>query len=104
MKNLSAANPADIGAMAGGIRPDMTVAEYLGKMGIDVNGPVTQLIQFAQKQVQNANPLTKMRNIAADTALQPGGQPGPMPGPRPMVQPPGQPAPSGIEGLLSRLK
>jgi hypothetical protein len=104
-KNLSMLNPGDAAMMAGSgkFTPDMTVRDYFKQLGIDVDGPVTQLVQLAQKQTQNANPINKMRNIAADTALQKGGQPPTMPGVKPMVAPPGQPSPSGMEGLLSKL-
>jgi hypothetical protein len=105
MKNMSALNPVDAATMAssGNFTPDMTVRDYFQKMGIDVDGPVTQLVEFAKKQSQNANPMNKMRNIAADTALQKGGTPQPMTGPKPMVAPPGQPAPSGLSGLMQKL-
>jgi hypothetical protein len=104
-KNLSALNPNDAALMAAKspINPGMTVADYLKQIGIDVNGPVQQLIDFAQKQQQNANPINKIRNIAADTALQRGGQPPVQPGVKPMVTPPGQPSPSGMQGLLNRI-
>jgi hypothetical protein len=105
MKNMSALNPTDAAMMgsSGQFTPDMTVADYFQKLGIDVNGPVTQLVDFAKKQQENANPINKMRNIAADTALQKGGQPPTMPGVKPMVAPPGQPSPSGLQGLMSKL-
>ena len=105
MRNMSALNPNDAAVMgaSGQFTPDMTVRDYLTKMGVDVDGPVTQLVDMAKKQMANANPLNKMRSMAADTSLKPGGQPQTMPGVKPMVQPPGAPAPAGIEGLLSRL-
>jgi hypothetical protein len=104
-KNLSAMTPGGAALMAASnpITPGMTVADYLQKMGIDVNGPVQQLIDFAQKQQQNANPINRMRNIAADTALQKGGQPPAQPGVKPMVAPPAQPSPTGMQGLLNKL-
>ena len=103
--NLSSLNPADVSLQmaSGQITPDMTIADYFKGKGIDVNGPVSQLFDYMDKQKQNANPITKMRNIAADTALQKGGQPPIQPGVKPMVMPPGQPAPSGMEGLMNRL-
>jgi hypothetical protein len=65
-QNRSVLNPMDATMMAqeGAISPDMTIAQFLQQEGIDVNGPVSQLQQFAKKQVQNANPMTKARNIA----------------------------------------
>lgn len=103
--NLSNLNPNDASLQfaSGQIRPDMTIRQYFATKGIDVDGPVSQLTDFMAKQQQNANPMNKMRNIAADTALQKGGQPQTMPGPKPMVQPPGQPAPAGIQGLLNKV-
>lgn len=103
--NLSVLNPEDakLQMASGQVRPDMTVREFFESKGIDVDGPITQLTDFFNKQKQNADPLAKMRNIAADTALQKGGQPPMMPGVKPMVAPPGQPAPAGMEGLLGKL-
>ena len=105
MSNLSALNPTDAKLIGqnSGITPNMTVRDFLSQQGIDVDGPVTQLADLAKKQMANANPMNKMRNIAADSSLKPGGQPPTMPGVKPMVAPPGQPAPAGMEGLLSKL-
>lgn len=105
MKNLSVLNPKDANLIgsSGQFSPDMTVRDFLAQQGIDVDGPATQLVEMAKKQSANANPMNKMRNIAADTGLKPGGQPSTMPGVKPMVAPPGQPAPSGMEGLLNKL-
>lgn len=104
-KNLSVLNPADaqLQFASGQITPDMTIRDFFSKQGIDVDGPVSQLTDFISKQQQNANPVNKMRNIAADTALQKGGGPQTMPGVKPMVAPPGQPSPAGMEGLMNRL-
>jgi hypothetical protein len=104
-KNMSMANPMDAAMMgaSGQVTPDMTIRDFFKQQGVDVDGPVTQLVEMAKKQMANANPMTKMRNIAADTALQKGGQPSTMPGVKPMVAPPGQPSPAGIEGLLGKL-
>jgi len=104
-KNLSVFNPTDAALMgvSGKMSPNMTVRDFLAQQGIDVEGPVTQLVQLAQKHAENANPMNKMRNIAADASLKPGGQPPTMPGVKPMVAPPGQPSPAGMEGLLNKL-
>ena len=103
MKNLSPMNPADKKLMATQLSPDMTVREWLGKMGVDVDGPVTQLVEMGQRMQKNANPLEKMKSISADASLKQGGQPPTMPGVKPMVQPPGRPAPAGLEGIVNKL-
>ena len=104
-KNLSVLNPADaqLQFASGQVTPNMTIREFLAKQGIDVDGPISQLQGFLEKQQQNANPINKMRNISADTALQKGGGPQSMPGVKPMVAPPGQPSPAGMEGLMNKL-
>lgn len=105
MKNLSVLNPKDANLMAnsGQMSPDMSVRDFLAQQGVDVDGPVTQLVDLAKKQASNANPMNKMRNMSADASLKPGGQPPTMPGVKPMVAPPGQPSPAGMEGLLNKL-
>lgn len=104
-KNLSGMTPSGAVLMGPKGGPNTTVAQYLGQLGIDVNGPVQQLIDFAQKQQQNANPLQRVRNIAADAALQRGGTPAP--GASPAAPPTEQPSPSGspggLQGLMGRL-
>lgn len=79
-------NPADVSMMKqdGDIDPNMTVIEFLEQMGIDPQGPASQFKDFAMKQMENANPLNKMKGLA-------GG--GPPPG-----APPG--APQGLPGGL----
>ena len=105
-KNLSVLNPQDaqLQMASGQITPDMTVRDFLAQQGVDVDGPISQLAGFLDRQQQNANPINKMRNIAADTALQkggspmPAGKPGAAPGPQAA-----QPAPGGLQGLMGRL-
>jgi hypothetical protein len=78
-KNMSFFNPIDAAAM----RNDMsqvdldnpTVVDFLPRIGIDPQGPLRQLVEFGQKQVQNGDMLGKMKNIAKDSG-QPQGQPG----------------------------
>ena len=79
-------NPADVSMMKqdGDIDPNMTVIEFLEQMGIDPQGPASQFKDFAMKQMENANPLNKMKGLAG------GGSP---PG-----VPPG--APQGLPGGL----
>lgn len=106
--NLSTMNPADIGALksqaAGGQGPmagvseNTTIREFFGKIGIDVDGPVTQLKQFADSELSKADPLNKAEALAGG----PGGAPPMPPGPRPGAGPAG-PMPEGapgIEGLM----
>jgi hypothetical protein len=62
----SVLNPTDVAMMKqdGELRPDMSVRDYLGKMGVDVDGPVTQLLDALKGQREKANPLNKMQAIA----------------------------------------
>ena len=82
-KNASFLNPMDLAMMQkeGMFTPEMTVMDALTKaltmQGIDPNGPVTQLGELMQKNVENADMVGKMQNIAADTG---GETPAPTPG------------------------
>jgi hypothetical protein len=75
-KNRSIFNPTDAGVinknMGGGTGQEPTVLQVLEQMGIDPNGPASQFKSLLGNQVENADPLTKMRNI--------GQQKGPAPG------------------------
>lgn len=98
-QNQSMFNPADLAGMkqTGDVTPQMTVRDFLQKMGIDVDGPVTQLQEFAQKQVQGGKALGKMQNIA----LAPGqGAPRVPPQGGPPTGPPERP---GMRGLLKNI-
>jgi len=70
-KNVSIMNPMDLASMkqSGDFAniESMTVSDVLSQLGIDPNGPATQLVEFGKKQVQNADMVGKMQNIAADT-------------------------------------
>jgi len=97
-KNRSMMNPTDASVMMsrGDINQNMTVRDFFTKFGVDVDGPVAQLQQFAGDQANKANPLTKMSAIANS-----GGRPGqpPMPqGRKPAVQSQG-----GLGGLMTDL-
>lgn len=76
-ENRSMFNPTDVASMKqdvagmGGMGPDTTIRNYLGTMGIDVDGPVTQLTDFAKKQTDNADPLKKMQNMAGKPSMGP---------------------------------
>ena len=100
--NKSIFNPVDATMMGqqGEISPNMSVREYFAKMGVDVDGPLSQLIDAAKDQMAKADPINKMKSIAG----------GPAPGPKPgMGQPPQmpqgrRPAPApGMEGLLKQI-
>ena len=98
--NESFLNKTDLGVMAGERRftPDQSVRDVLTELGIDVEGPATQLVEFAQKQSQNAEVSGKMKNIASSGQPKPMPSPqGPMPGPAPGPQGP----PPSMEGLMN---
>lgn len=100
-KNRSMLNPTDMAGMAtrGEVGPNMTVRELFEKNGVDVDGPISQLAGFMKKQVGNADPMTKMQNVARDS----GGGFGGAGATRPMGGPPqGQP-PQGLAGLAKQL-
>ena len=99
-------NPTDASMMAqeGEIRPDMSIREFFASKGIDVEGPVTQLVEMAKGEMQKADPMNKMKAIAGGP---PQGQP--PQGPPQMGQSPQMPqgrrpqqAP-GMGGLLNQM-
>lgn len=96
-ENKSMLNPTDLSMMKqdGEITPDMSVRDYLGKFGIDVDGPISQLSEVYKQQKQKASMQGKMGAIA-------GGQPQnrfPQ-GAKPMAQ---AAMPQNLDGLLSKL-
>jgi len=72
-------NPSDMGAMSadGAITADMSIRQFLESQGMDVEGPVTQLVQWQMSQMENADPLNKMKAIAGQGGanMQSAGQP-----------------------------
>lgn len=98
--NMGMFNPADMASMKkdasmgsgpfAGMSKDTTVRDFFGKLGVDVDGPVSQLTELAKSQVQKSNPLSKMGNIAKSPV--PGGG-------QPSAQPP-MPEQAGLEGLM----
>ena len=76
MANRSMLNPVDRSMMKqdGQLDPNMSVVDFLKQMGVDPNGPVSQLTQLWQNQSAMANPANKMQAIS-------GGQSAPPPGP-----------------------
>lgn len=65
-ENRSMFNPDDLAAAAtqGQITPDMTIRQFLEMNGMDVEGPVTQLVEWQMSQMDKADPLNKMKAIA----------------------------------------
>ncbi len=94
--NMSAFNPVDLAAMkqSGAFSPDMKVKDVLAKIGIDVEGPASQLVEFAKNQVKNADPLGKMKSVAATAPVNPEVQ-GEAPAPGP------ESTPQGLESLMN---
>lgn len=94
--NMSIFNPADAAAMkeSGEITVQTTIRDFFASKGVDVDGPITQLIQFAGDQAQKANPLNKMKAVAGQA---PGGPPGMPPGGQ-------QGPPPDLGSMLSKLR
>lgn len=65
-QNMSIFNPVDATAMreSGEITQQTTIREFFASKGVDVDGPITQLVQFVQDQAQKAQPLNKMKAMA----------------------------------------
>lgn len=69
-ENMSVYNPVDIAAMKtpgnpGYVDPESTtIRDFFAQKGVDVDGPVSQLIKFAQGERKKANPIQKMQGIA----------------------------------------
>ena len=97
-ENASMLNPADLAGMKQGMTPGGTVRDFMQKLGIDVDGPVEQLVEFGKKQLQGASAMGKMRNISGGA---PGGPPTAPPGAG--APSPGGPPPGGLDGLLGNL-
>jgi hypothetical protein len=78
-------NPQDMArkATAGEISPQTTVRDFLGQMGIDVDGPVSQLQGVMRNQAQNATMLGKAQTLRGGAGNQPMQRqvPGPVGGP-----------------------
>lgn len=103
-ENKSFFNPTDLAGMAGKqeITPDMTIRQFFESQGMDVEGPITQLVEWQKSQMQKADPLNKMKAIAGKGGanMQPGGMP-PEAGGGPVGQPQ---AGGGIGELRSALE
>lgn len=96
-QNRSMLNPADATMMMqeGKFRPDMTVRDFLQEsMGVDVDGPVSQLIEASKKQLQNRSAIGKTANMAKGAG-------------RPAFVPPGQNEPGmepGLDAMMSQMR
>lgn len=107
-RNLSIFNPKDFVLMIKTMAndPKATVRDLLARLGIDADGPVAQITQWLQKNMENATPLGQIKNMAGGGAVAspaaPQAEPQ-MPGRKPMVQPPGAPTAGGIQGLMNRI-
>ena len=99
-KNLSIFNPKDFVLMVKTMAndPKSTVRDLLTRLGIDADGPVTQITDWLNKNMENATPLGQIKNMAGGGPMAesapPQGEPQ-MPGRKPMVQPPGAPSAGG---------
>lgn len=103
--NRSIFNPTDAAYMkkSGQMTPDMSFGQFMeSTMGIKWDEPLQSAVQKMQKNMQNADPVKKMQNIANS----PGGTPeappqesqNPMPqGRKPTVQS------GGLEGIMSQM-
>lgn len=93
--NRSILNPADMAQMkqSGEFNSDMTVRQVMERLGIDVDGSASQLIEFQKKQMENANPLNKMKNIAGAGAPN-------TPPPNPMAGEGANTPPRGLDDLM----
>jgi hypothetical protein len=60
-------NPTDIAmeVQDGNLDQKMSVGDFLERIGIDVNGPMSQLQTFMGRGLRNADPTNKMKDIAA---------------------------------------
>lgn len=103
--NRSPLNPTDMAFMAksGQVSADMTFGQFMEQsFGIKYEDPLQTAVEKMKKNVQNANPAGKMKNIAEGAAEGPRGPQGgpkpPMPqGRKPMVQS------GGLEGLMGQM-
>jgi len=103
--NRSPFHPADAAFMkkSGQMSADMSFGQFMeSSFGIKWEEPLQTAVQKMQKNVQNADPIKKMQNIAGSPGgAPPGPQQGaqkPMPqGRKPMVQS------GGLEGIMSQM-
>jgi len=77
-QNQSILNPVDAASMkqGGQITPDMKISDYLRTLGIDPEGPLSQLQGAMKNQIGKAMPMNKMKSFAGGGGA-PGGAPEP---------------------------
>jgi hypothetical protein len=75
---LSMHRPDDISAMTqnGMLSPEMTIRDFFGQFGVDVDGSIMQLAELADKQEANADPMNKMKSLAGGSPPGAQGMPG----------------------------
>jgi hypothetical protein len=91
--NMSMFNNVDAAALKGPMQQnmDMPLGQFIESLGMDLEGPATQLVEFGKKQAENGSMAGKMKNIG-----------GGVPGSGSPVPPPAPPAPQGgtMEDLI----
>ena len=74
--NRSWLNPSDAATMVGrtvGLNEHTTLAQFLQEvLGLDLDGPATQLVTFTDAQLSSQSAVDKMANIAEGRNLRPG--------------------------------
>jgi hypothetical protein len=83
--NMSMLNSVDAAAMKGPMQQNidnMSLGQFIESLGMDLEGPATQLVEFGKKQAENGSMPGKMKNIG-------GGVPG-SGSPVPPTTPPAQ--------------
>jgi hypothetical protein len=64
--NMSMFNPVDAAAMRGPMRQNlenMSLGQFIESLGMDLEGPASQLVDFGKKQAENGSMAGKMKNI-----------------------------------------
>lgn len=76
-EQLSMNRPDDVAmmGMSGAFQADMTVRQLFEQLGVDVDGPLSQLEAVMQQQQEKADPLNKAKALGG--AGSPQGQPPP---------------------------
>lgn len=94
-------NPNDLAkdVVGGRISPNMSIADFFKSKGVDINGPLSQLSQFAARELQNSTPSGRMQTLSGQGQAKAAG-----PAPSPMMgKSPAQPKPQGMEALMAQV-